>query len=600
MSTLSASVEELRVNRRQWEAFTTVGHCVVIAPPGSGKTKLLTTRLAYDLRNRIPNPHGAACITLTNAATDEIRRRVDRLGVERRPNLFIGTVHAFALGRIISPFARVVGRPQLQNMSIASSEQSKQAYEQAIDDVFSPNEDTRSVRSTIEILRQRLATQEQWARSGPKIQQVAQRQQDLLRAQGLHDFLDVVALAVEMVEQHRVVRQTLTAQYPNLYVDEYQDLAPGLDRLVRALCFDYVANAELFAVGDVDQAVFGFTGTRPELLTELAEHFDVTPVLLEHNYRCGQEIIRIANLMRQGKPAILGDRLGGSVSATRCPGGFAQQCEQAAGTVSDAHARGVALHEIAIICPTNDQCEEAADVLRRVGIPAIVRGSEYRLTPVTAFIEGCAAWSTLGQERSSYRLGDLLDRWRKIIGERWQRTDDVALAKLLMAFDQCANEPANQLVSALGEVGLAEALQRLPLADDQTEVLRMSRALTVGPLRTLSVRQLAERAQKSDRVTVTTMTSSKGLEFDIVLILGIDEECVPHYLSVSDPKLIEEDRRKLYVSLTRARDQVRIFYSGFVVTKWGRRKYLGPSRFLRQIGLVQRVHPVIYDVATRR
>ena len=113
-----------------------------------------------------------------------------------------------------------------------------------------------------------------------RIRETAHRYEALLRSQGLIDFDDVVATAVQFVEQHQIIRRALTARYPRFYVDEYQDLAPGLDRLIQALCFDYAVNAELFAVGDPDQAVFGFTGSRPELLTELANRNGVTPVQL--------------------------------------------------------------------------------------------------------------------------------------------------------------------------------------------------------------------------------------------------------------------------------------------------------------------------------
>jgi DNA helicase-2/ATP-dependent DNA helicase PcrA len=81
------------------------------------------------------------------------------------------------------------------------------------------------------------------------------------------------------------------------------------------------------------------------------------------------------------------------------------------------------------------------------------------------------------------------------------------------------------------------------------------------------------------------MTSSKGLEFDVVLLAGADEDSIPYYLSVNDPTKLSEDRRKFYVSVTRARDELRVFYSGFVVTPYGRKIHKGPSRFLREVGL---------------
>jgi DNA helicase-2/ATP-dependent DNA helicase PcrA len=586
VSQLSQSINDLKTNPRQWDAFTTEGHCVVIAPPGSGKTKLLTTRLAYDLASKIPKPHGAACITLTNAAADELRRRVEMLGVEDRPNLFVGTVHSFALRKVIEPFSGVVDRPELAHISIASERQCAQAYDEAMREVLGPYGDTRNVRSTIDFNRQRLATDEDWAKSGDLIWGIARRYELKLRAQGLFDFLDVVAIAVQLVEHHKVIRRVLTAQYHHLYVDEYQDLAPGLDRLVRALCFDYVLNSDLFAVGDPDQALYAFTGTRPELLPELAKRAEVTSVELDHNYRCGENIIRIANLLRQGKAPMTGDRDGGHVSATRCPGGLADQYRHVVQRVRAARERDVPLHEIAVLCPLNAQCEAVTTALRTAQIPARVRGSEYRFTMITAFVEGCAAWATLGHETSNYRLATLLRRWRIALGPQWSREADITLTRLLLDYGLRRTEPAHHLLNDLLDHGLQTAISQVALADDAVEVRRMASALHSGALRSLSVRDLAERARRVDRVEVTTMTSSKGLEFDIVMLVGVDEDSIPYYLSVNDSAKLAEDRRKFYVSVTRARDELRAFYSGFVMTPYGRRIDKGPSRFLRDVGLV--------------
>lgn len=586
MSRLSASVNDLKDNDRQWKAFTTEGHCVVLAPPGSGKTKLLTTRMAFDLMNKIPEPYGAACVTLTIAATEELRRRVETLGVPSRATIFIGTVHSFALNRIIIPFATLVGRPELAHISIANKAEEKSAFDAALNNVFPYGADRRYVQSTIEVNRKRFATDEDWARHSDNVREVARRYADNLHQRGLIDFIELIELAVDLVEHHRIIRNVLTARYPHLYVDEYQDLAPGLDRLVKALCFDYKSGSELFAVGDPDQAILSFTGTQPKLLIELSQRSDVTLVPLEKNYRCGQKIIRIANLMKQSKSAVVGHRLGGSVSATYCPSGFMAQCVEAVRSVRQASGHDTPLHEIAVICPTNGQCETAASTFRDQGIPAFFRNTAYyRATQVTSFIEGCAAWSTLGCERSNYRLGALLRQWRSVIDRRWERGSDVALVELMMNFASRPDEPARCLLTELLEAGLDTALKRAALADDAIEVKNMAQALTSGPLQGLSVRGLAERARKVNRVEITTMTSSKGLEFDIILLLGIDQNRVPFFASLNNTEDLAEERRKFYVSITRARDEVEIFYSGFV--EWKKKiDRAGPSMFLREIGLL--------------
>jgi DNA helicase-2/ATP-dependent DNA helicase PcrA len=586
MNPLTRSVNELRENDCQWKAFETEDHCVVIAPPGSGKTKLVATRVAFDLVNRIPAPHGAACITLTNPAADQLRQRISALGTEPRSTLFIGTVHGFALSKIIKPFAAAAGRSDIAGLSIADPTVTRKILRRSIDEVFG-SQDQRLVKTTIDYNRKRMADTEDWAHSGPGVAEAAHRYEKGLRNEGLMDFDDAIRFAVELVEENKFIRRVLTACYPRLYVDEYQDLAPGLDRLVRALCFDYANPAVLFAVGDPDQAILGFTGTRPELLDELASMPRVTPVELKINYRCGVEIIHRARLLLDNpQREVVGQRMGGSVQAHRESAGFEAQVESAASIARAANAKGTPLHEIVVLCPTNDECARAATLFRSRGVPSYVRGSEYERTPVNQMIEAMAAWATLGRERSGHRLGDLLRRWRDALGPRWEWDCSVQLVSGLLRLADHGKEPAHRLLYELDELGLTDSLKKASRGDEAGPLASMQAALTDGRLKLYSIEDLAERARNVDRVEVTTMTSGKGLEFDVVLILGAEEGVIPHFSSRYDTAKMREDRRKFYVSVTRARYEVDIFYSGFNITTWGNIKRDGPSRFIRQLGLI--------------
>jgi DNA helicase-2/ATP-dependent DNA helicase PcrA len=578
-SALAKARDELRENDRQWEAFTTEGHCVVLAPPGSGKTKLLTTRFANDLVTKIERPHGAACITLTNAAADELERRLDGLGVDRRSTLFIGTVHSFALTRIVLPFAAVAGYPELANPKIASDRQVDALLAQAVSEFYDEYEG-RFVDSTVKRVR-RMMDPDEWERAGGYIFQVGQRFEELLHEQGLIDFDDIIIRAVELVEGHEFVRRVLAARYPHLYIDEYQDLAPGLDRLVRALCFDYTANAELFAVGDPFQSIYGFTGSRPELLSELCERSGVSVVHLEINYRSGKEIIRISSQALGEARVIRGLREGGTVQAHKVPEGFDQQLVAVAELVERYVEGGTAYDEIALLCQSNAECLKAADALRGAGLPVFVRDdAEYRVTAATGLVEALAAWAVLPRGQSGHRLGMLLRRWRLFV-----RDADVALVRLLLDLREQAEEPALDFLAALDELGLKRSLATPARADDSIEMAKLRRSLTGGKLAGWTLGDLAERARALGRVYVTTMTSSKGLEFDVVVMVGIEEGKIPFFRS--EGERLEEDRRKFYVSLTRARHAVHIFYSGwFVWERSGRVNRDGPSRFLSEIGLV--------------
>lgn len=174
---------------------------------------------------------------------------------------------------------------------------------EAIRRVFDANADTRYVDSTIKRYRKLCLTEQAWNATGANVREAALEYERLLREKDWVDFDSVVAMAVQLVEEHPFVRAVLHARYPYLLVDAYQDLAPGLHRIVTSLSLDE-GNSTLFAVGDPDQAIYGWTGTRPELLLELADGETVHRVDLRINYRCG---------------ALIAARPGGESSAVKAP-----------------------------------------------------------------------------------------------------------------------------------------------------------------------------------------------------------------------------------------------------------------------------------------
>jgi len=143
-----------------------------------------------------------------------------------------------------------------------------------------------------------------------------------------------------------------------------------------------------------------------------------------------------------------------------------------------------------------------------------------------------------------------------------------------------------ELVEALDAAGMQSALTRPALAIDAVEMSKLRAALHQDGIGDRSLSHLAERARLTDRVEVRTMTASKGLEYDAIAVLGLDEDRVPHFAAAKSATEMREERRKIYVTLTRARDELLLLYSGFVKWKSGKTSHSGPSRFLHELGLI--------------
>ncbi|MET7947151.1 ATP-dependent helicase [Micromonospora sp. NPDC005324] len=584
MGRLEDSIAELSTNTEQWEAFSAEGNCVVQAPPGSGKTKLLAARIAYDLKHRITAPRGAACITLTNAAAEELTERVLSLGVGWSSTLFLGTVHSFALNRILLPFKSATGVLPIGGIKIATKQQISDAMRTAMA-VWPAGLDDRLVGATVRRMRRLMPTQEEWTGVGPNIRAVADAFDRALRGMGVIDFDGVIAESVGLVETFPSIRRSLVARYHGLYVDEYQDLAPGLHRLVEALCFGEERRSSLFAVGDPDQAIFGWTGTRPELLKELSERTGVTPVDLRTNYRSGSQIIDIAGLAIGSGRQVVGTRPGGEVQAHRCPRGFLEQSDWAVRRVRTLEDQAVPLEEIAIVVPANDDVATVAASLTTAGVPFYVRKTEYPETRTTRLVAAAAAWVASPAD-SGISLGEILRSWRALLGTRVARSQDVALVRTLRELRQDSKARVVALIDGFLLAGLGEALADASKAEERNAVSEMRSYFSSATAHAGEIVTLGQRLKPLGRVEVLTIPSCKGLEFDYVIALGLDQEKFPFFASLRDPEKLAEERRKFYVVLTRARSHVDLLYSGFVMWKRSfRPNYAGPSMFLREIGL---------------
>jgi DNA helicase-2/ATP-dependent DNA helicase PcrA len=581
MTPLEASIDQLRKNASQWAAFEASDHCVVLAPPGSGKTKLLTTKLAHAFTSgAIRPPRGAACITMTNEAAKELGRRLASLGVSRRPNLVIGTVHGFALTKIVLPYAAAAGRPHLANSHLATPDQIRACFDDACDAVGFEGHERTNVFATMQRARQRLDLSGDVMLGGPRIADVARRTQLALEAASLYDFNDLVRHAVSLVEEHAFVRAALSATYQHLYVDEYQDLAPGLDRIVQAFVFAEDTATTLFAVGDPDQAIYAFSGARPQLLADLAVRVDVNTQYLLRNYRSGQSLVDTARRVLAVDHAIEAEHEGGTLQIHPSPGGEAAQADAVLRLVQGAIADGAALDQILIVAPWGKDRDRCADALRAASIPVFARSDDaWEPTPLTQLIEAMAAWVT-NRDASGVTLGDILDGVRNLTRATEPHFRDKSVVRQML--DAQPDDEAGPFVEALSYV--AERADGSGVSDEDAAQLRaMAHAVgPQGPASGLAIRDLGARARAPGHVLAATIHAAKGLEFDVVILAGADEGSVVGFNST--PEEVAEARRKFYVAITRARHRVHVVYTDRRISKRGNSYPVSPCRFLADLG----------------
>lgn len=399
-----AGAADLANNPGQLAAYDSTDHCVVLAGPGSGKTKTLVLKLARILAEDVQAPRGAACITYSQECARELTRRLEGLGLREASNLFIGTVHGFCLRHLLMPYGRLADLPINYPLSVATQHQSDRLLKQVGDGLFG----ARHPYKTIDLGRHRRSVLNRasvaW-RSEEELAAWAEAYEAVLRREGLIDYDDMVVFGQRLIVEHDWVLPLVQAKFPVLAVDEYQDLGVALHRIVKRLAFD--GGVRLFAVGDADQSIYGFTGADGALLTELTNRDDVQCVRLQLNYRSASEIVNASEMALgevRGYQASDPDRRA-MIQFVLCDNGLAGQAEHAVAEIIPAALAakpGRTLGDIAILYKDYRGGNIVAEAVAAGGFDyvRVDTAAPYRKVALTSWIEDCAAWCAGG-----WRLG---------------------------------------------------------------------------------------------------------------------------------------------------------------------------------------------------
>lgn len=580
---------DLAGNPGQLAAYDSTGHCVVLAGPGSGKTKTLVLKLARILAEDVRAPRGAACITYSQECARELTRRLERLGLREASNLFIGTVHGFCLRHLLMPYGRLADLPLPFPLAMATQRQSDALLKRSGDRLFGVNHPWKS----IDLGRHRRSvldrTADDWEAEAELAAWTGAYEAEL-RGAGLIDFDDLIVFGQRLIAEHDWVLPLVQAKFPVLAVDEYQDLGVALDRIVRRLAFE--GDVRLFAVGDPDQSIYGFTGADGGLLIDLAERDDVERVQLQLNYRSAARIVSASEMaLGETRGYQASDQARQAVIAfVPCDGGLEGQAAHALGDIIPAALAakpGRSLGDIAVLYKDYRAGNIVADTATAAGYDyvRVDTAAPYRKVALTSWIEDCAAWCAGGWREGRPQLRGLLDRWhgfrRTRVRDQQARDEAQRLTALLWSLRD-DEAPARAFVAAIRGALLDALMAAEPgLADQREQVDRMTTALAErGALADLDMASLGGRDGSPLHLNLLTLHSAKGCEYDVVIMIGLDLGSLP-WLNEAPAKL-RESRRLFYVGLTRARDEVHMLYSGFVETPRGR-MHRGRSPFLDEL-----------------
>jgi DNA helicase-2/ATP-dependent DNA helicase PcrA len=620
------------------------GPLLVVAGAGSGKTKVLTTRIAYLLAARGVQPGEVLAITFTNKAAGEMKERVAALVGGRARMMWVSTFHS-ACVRILRAEAKKLGFTSTFSIYDQADAQRLMTLVCRDLDLDPKRFPARSMSNQVSDLKNELVD---WETARDRAENVLQKQvaevyatyQARLREANALDFDDLIMTTVNLLQAFPDVAEHYRRRFRHVLVDEYQDTNHAQYTLVRLLSTPVaeLPAAELCVVGDADQSIYAFRGADIRNINDFEVDFpNAEVVLLEQNYRSTQTILSAANAVIARNPERKDKRLWtDSGDGEPIVGYVADNEHDEAAFVAGEVDRlldedGVKHSDVAVFYRTNAQSRVFEEVFVRVGLPYRVVGG-VRFYERKEVRDALAYLRVLANPADTVSLRRILNTPRRGIGDRAEacieafasrerigfaaavrRCDEVPgmaarSAKAVTEFADLMDElralvegnmpPAEVLEAVLDRTGYLAELAASTDPQDESRVENL--AELVGVAREFSERvpeggvpEFMEQVslvadadtvpgEGDGVVTLMTLHAAKGLEYPAVFLTGLEDGVFPHLRTLGDKRELEEERRLAYVGITRARQ--RLYLSrAHVRSSWGQTTYNPPSRFLDEV-----------------
>ncbi len=625
------------LNDKQYEAVTnTEGPSLVIAGAGSGKTKVLTHKIAYLIGEKAVKPWNVLAITFTNKAANEMKERVKNLVGDTASDIWMGTFHSICV-RILRKTIDRIGFDSSFVIFDTSDQKSmikKILKEQNLDDkIFSD----KSILYEISNAKNEMLTPEKYAAKAngdfrkEKIAEIFALYQKRLKENNAIDFDDIINFTIEILLDNPDILEYYSDKFKYVLVDEYQDTNKAQFTLVTLLASKF---GNITVVGDNDQGIYSFRGADISNILNFEKDFPGTKIIkLEQNYRCTQSVLNAANEVIKNNETKYEKKLWTSNEVGSLPKVYRgdNEYDEANYIIEQInHLRRAEYYkysDFAVLYRMNTQSRSIEDILRRENIP-------YKIIGGLKFYERKEIKDIIAYLRLIHNTADNLSLTRIInepkrgVGktslenveqlaiaqgismyEIIKRADEFGLNRVfgntrefVAAIENLRAEKDTILVSdliknTLQKTGYTKALENENTTEAENRIENLNEFLTVAiefeeQSADHSLTEFLEgitlssdldgMEETQDSVTLMTLHSAKGLEFPAVFLVGMEEGIFPGYKSIGEPKELEEERRLCYVGITRAKEKL-FMTCAKQRTIFGSTSFNNVSRFIKEI-----------------
>lgn len=625
------------LNDKQYEAvINTDGPCLVIAGAGSGKTKVLTHKIAYLMQEKDIKPWNILAITFTNKAANEMKERVEALVGDDAKDMWIGTFHSICV-KILRRFIDRIGFDH--SFVIFDTSDQRTLIKECLKDLKIDDKmfTDRIVQFEISNAKNDMKEPEEYEAMvkgdyrREKIASVYNLYQRRLKENNAIDFDDIINYTIKIFKENDDVLDYYTNKFNYILVDEYQDTNKSQFTLIRLLA---KAHGNITVVGDNDQGIYSFRGADISNILNFEKDFKGTKIIkLEQNYRCTQNILNVANSVIKNNEVKYKKKLWTENEEGALPTFHVSDDEYDEGRYIVEEINHLRREEyykysdFAILYRMNSQSRAIEEILRREDIP-------YKIVGGLKFYERKEIKDIIAYLRLINNTSDNL-ALKRIINEPKRGIGKTSLDKI-QAISEQTGIPMYQIIKEADQYGLSrvysnaqgfiEVIEDLiskkdeytitelikhtlketgytKALEDENSIEAENRIENLEEFLTIAVQFEEEEAdndlstflegitlssdidgmdEEEESVTLMTLHSAKGLEFPVVFLVGMEEGIFPGYKSIGEPKELEEERRLCYVGITRAKNNLYLTCSR-QRTMFGSTSCNPVSRFVKEI-----------------